>query len=71
MEESLALFREISWFGEGAWATLDLGDTARELGDEAQARLLFNKSLELFNEVGNARGINDALERLKRLADMR
>jgi hypothetical protein len=75
VEESLALFREISSFSNSTSAALDLGrtalnlgDTAWELGEKDRAKVLFIESLKLSQEVGDQQGVNEALGRIERFS---
>ena len=51
-----------------AWATNQAGDAARDAGDPAAARALYERSLSTFRELSDQGGVVSALSDLARLA---
>ena len=47
-----------------ALVLINLGDVARERGEEDRAVALYNDALAMHRELGNERGVARALERL-------
>ncbi len=50
-----------------ALVLINLGDVARERGEEDRAVALYNDALAMHRELGNERGVARALERLARV----
>ena len=48
-----------------ALAMINLGDVARERGEEERAGTLYDEALHLYKELGNERGAARALARLE------
>ena len=63
-EESLSLYEGLGDKAGMALALINLGDVARERGDEDRAVALYNEALTLHRELGNERGMARALGRL-------
>ena len=58
---------DLQWARGQIWhgaVLINLGDVAREQGDENQAVALYTDALAMYREVGNERGMDRALGRL-------
>jgi Tetratricopeptide repeat len=61
-EQSLSIFRKLGDKWGVAGCLVDLGNLAREQGDEKKSRLHFAESMKLFQELGQKRGIARVLD---------
>jgi tetratricopeptide (TPR) repeat protein len=62
-EESFSIYRELGDRSGMALALINLGDVARERGEE-RANASYEEALGLYQELGNERGVARALEHL-------
>ena len=60
------MYRELGDKSGMALVSINLGDVARERGEEDRATALYNEALALYRELGNERGTARALDRLSK-----